>query len=182
MGFELRRFAACLTAAFCLLAAPAAADSPEVATRLEALAVNPVAPALDLAGLDGTLYRIADFRGQAVVVAFWATWCGPCRREIPALDRLARRLQGRNVAVLAVDYGEPAERVERFLERHGVASLTVLFDRNRRAARRWLVGTLPVAYAVDPQGTVRLGVKGEVDWESPEVERQLLELAGTGGR
>jgi len=158
-----------------------AQSAPEIALSLEKLAVTPKAPALDLADMAGQKRRIEDYRGKAVVVAFWATWCGPCLREMPALQALRARLAGDNVEVLAVNYGETPERIKRFLRKSGVADLPILLDTDEEAAKRWFVGNLPIAYAVDPGGTVQLGKKGEVDWNSPDIDAQLRALAASAG-
>lgn len=158
-----------------------AQTAAEIALSLERLAVTPKAPALDLVDLAGDRRQIEDYRGKAVVVAFWATWCGPCLREMPALQALRARLSDGNVEVLAVNYGETPDRINRFLKRSGVADLPILLDTDEEAARRWFVGNLPIAYAVDPGGTVRLGKKGEVDWNSPDIDAQLRALAASAG-
>jgi len=167
--------------ALCFARIASAQSTAEIALSLENLAVTPKAPALDLADLAGQKRRIEDYRGKAVVVAFWATWCGPCLREIPALQALRARLAGDNVEVLAVNYGETPERITRFLRKSGVADLPILLDTDEEAAKRWFVGNLPIAYAVDPGGTVRLGKKGEVDWNSPDIDAQLRNLAESAG-
>ncbi|MEM8811133.1 MAG: TlpA disulfide reductase family protein [Pseudomonadota bacterium] len=159
-----------------MIGLPASAQEG-VAGRLEDLAVTPPAPALNLVDLSGHLHETPAYRGKVIVVAFWATWCGPCRKEMPALQRLRARHDTDQVAVLAVNYGETEPKIERFLDKIGVANLTVLLDRNEEAARRWFVGNLPLAYAVGPDGIVRLGKKGEVDWDSPTIDAQLRDLA-----
>lgn len=158
-----------------------AQTDPEIARSLENLALTPKAPALGLSDLAGNRTQIEDFRGKAVVVAFWATWCAPCLREMPALQALRARLVADNVEVLAVNYGETPDRINRFLKKSGVADLPILLDSDEEAAKRWFVGNLPIAYAVDPGGTVRLGKKGEVDWDSPEIDAQLRALAVSAG-
>lgn len=181
-GLDRRTLLAGATAVACLGAAglpdrARAQSGPDIARSLENLAVTPRAPALDLVDLGGNKRRIDDYRGKAVVVAFWATWCGPCLREMPALQALRARLADDNVEVLAVNYGEKPDRINRFLKKSGVADLPILLDTDEEAARRWFVGNLPIAYAVDPGGTVRLGKKGEVDWHSGEIDTQLRTLA-----
>lgn len=158
-----------------------AQSTAEIALSLEKLALTPKAPALDLADMAGRKRRIEDYRGKAVVVAFWATWCGPCLREMPALQALRARLADDNVEVLAVNYGETPERIKRFLKKSGVADLPILLDTDEEAAKRWFVGNLPIAYGVDPGGTVQLGKKGEVDWNSPDIDAQLRDLAASAG-
>lgn len=155
----------------------ARAQAPVIATSLEDLAVTPSAPALGLLDLAGKRHETADFKGKAFVVSFWATWCPPCRREMPSLQNLRARLKPDNIEVLAINYGETEDPINRFLKKAGVADLPILLDSDEEASRRWYVGNLPIAYAVDPAGIVRLGKKGEVDWDSAEIDAQLRKLA-----
>lgn len=153
------------------------ARTPVPARMLEDLAVTPPAPALGLADMAGKRHNISDFQGKVVVVAFWATWCPPCLREMPALQNMRARLKADNVEVLAVNYGETPDRINRFLKKSGIEDLPILLDSDEEASRRWFVGNLPLAYVVDRSGVVRLGKKGEVDWDSPDIDAQLRALA-----
>jgi len=131
-------------------------------------------PPLALIDLAGRRHTLADHRGKVVLVNFWATWCEPCRDEMPSLARLRASLGGRLV-VLAVNYGESKPRVADFLARLGV-DLPVLLDPNREAPRAWRVRVLPTSFVVGPDGRVRYTVVGEVDWTSPEALRAVRGL------
>src|SRR5215203_706263 len=73
-----------------------------------------VTPSLELADVEGKTHRLADYRGKAVLLNFWATWCEPCREEMPSIERLRAQLAGRPFAVLAVNVGESAEKARAF--------------------------------------------------------------------
>jgi thiol-disulfide isomerase/thioredoxin len=90
-------------------------------------------PRLELADLDGKMHRLADYRGRAVLVNFWATWCAPCREEMPSFERLRASLDGRGV-VLAVNLAEPESRIRRFLDTVPVR-YAVLLDQS--SSPRW---------------------------------------------
>jgi len=152
------------------------ADDPR-AKQLEELAITPQAPAIGLADLEGHVHEAEGFLGKVVVLAFWASWCAPCRREMPALQNLRARLRPDNIDVIAVNYGEKPQEISRFLRKVGVSELPVLLDADEEMAKRWYVGVLPIAYALDRKGVVRLGIKGEVDWDSTEIDAQLRALA-----
>lgn len=133
-------------------------------------------PPLALRDLAGRQHALADYRGKAVLVNFWATWCEPCRDEMPSMQRLKERLAGRPFQILAVNYGEWDIRASEFLKR-STLDLTVLLDPSQDTARAWRVRLLPASFMVGPDGRVRYAVIGEIDWMSPgavdTVERLL---------
>jgi thiol-disulfide isomerase/thioredoxin len=124
------------------------------------------APPLVLRDLAGTPHMLADYRGKVVLVNFWATWCEPCREEMPSMQRLKQHFARRPFAILAVNYGESDIRAADFLKRSSL-DLTVLLDPGQDASRAWRVRVLPASFLVGPDGRVRYGVIGEIDWMSP---------------
>jgi thiol-disulfide isomerase/thioredoxin len=131
----------------------------------------------------GAPHALADYRGKVVLVNFWATWCDPCREEMPSMQRLKERLSDQRFAVLAVNYGESRERVAEFQQRVPL-DLQMLLDPGQETARAWKVRILPMSFLLDAEGRVRYSVIGEIDWESPEAVntvRRLLRSA-TGAR
>jgi cytochrome c biogenesis protein CcmG, thiol:disulfide interchange protein DsbE len=137
-------------------------------------------PALTLKDVDGRPRSLADYKGKVVLVNFWATWCEPCREEMPAMRRLRDRLAGEPFDVLTVNYGESSTRITDFLARERV-DLTVLLDPGRETARAWRVRVLPGSFLIGTDGRARFSVIGEIDWMSDEavsVVRSLLPLRG----
>ena len=127
-------------------------------------------PDLALQKADGSPTALTAYRGDWLVVNFWATWCAPCRKEMPQLDALARRYQGRGVKVIAlsVDRGG-AEKPEKFLNELGVAHLTRLYDPSYKAARAAALIGLPTTLLISPQGQEIGRLAGEADWDAPDV-------------
>src|SRR5690606_6881411 len=121
------------------------------------------APDFALPDLTDGVRRLSDHRGRPVLVAFWAVWCPPCRRELGTLAELRARVADTGIEVLAVNVRDSRERVADFLARHPAPGLPVLIDGTRATARAWHVQALPVAYAVDRLGILRLGAIGERD-------------------
>lgn len=132
-------------------------------------------PALALRDLKGQPHGLADLRGKVVLVNFWATWCEPCRDEMPSMQRLEASLAGQPFAVLAVNFGESPQRVREFTDRLGLG-FRVLLDPDREASRAWRVRVLPSSFLVDADGRVRHAVVGEMDWASREAERMVRAL------
>ena len=128
-----------------------------------------------LKDLSGTAHRLADYRGRVVLVNFWATWCEPCRDEMPAIEKLKERFSGRPFAVLAVNVDEPEARVRNFLASVPL-SFTVLLDHERKLARSWNVRVLPASYVIAPDGTVRFRAEGEIDWGTRDVADRISSL------
>jgi len=133
------------------------------------------APPLELSDLQGKKHRLADYRGKVVLVNFWATWCVPCRDEMPSIDRLRASLEGRPFAVLAVNLAEPESRIHKFLEAVPLR-FPVLLDRDTKTTRAWQAKLLPATYIVGPDGAIRYRHLGELDWSKPQVREAILAL------
>jgi len=132
-------------------------------------------PPLALRDLQGKEHKLADYRGKVVVLNFWATWCDPCREEMPSMQRLQDRLAGQPFAILAIDYGEGAPRINDFLKKVPVR-FTVLLDRDTSAATAWKVKVLPTTLVLDPQQRIRYSVVGDLEWDSQSVEDTIKKL------
>ncbi len=123
-------------------------------------------PPLDAPNLQGERVRLADFQGRAVLLNFWATWCPPCRAEMPSLQALHHWWGDDQLAVLALNHREAGRTARRFIESAGL-TLPVLLDPLGDVTRAWGVRLFPTTVLIDRQGRARQLVQGEVDWESP---------------
>lgn len=134
------------------------------------------APALKATDLVTEQARtLADYAGHALVINFWATWCGPCRIELPSLNAAVDRFAARGLRLLAVNHGEMPERARRFVDEvpiHG----TVLLDRSQTQLRAWGANGLPASFVLDAQGRPRFKAAGEIDWLA-SANLQALEAA-----
>lgn len=138
------------------------------------------APALALTDLDGRRHDLPAYRGTVLVVNFWATWCAPCREELPSLERLRDALRGKRVEVLTVNVNEGESRVRRFLIDVPLR-LPVLLDRHGEAQRAWKVRGLPATFVLDPGGSIRYWYLGELDWAQPAILRTVESLLAPAG-
>lgn len=116
--------------------------------------VGSPAPDFTLSDVDGKTVRLSDFRGQRVVLNFWATWCPPCRAEMPDLDAVAVEMKDRGVVVLAIDVLEPPETVRAYVEDLRLGLRPVL-DRDGAVAELYRVNGYPTSFFVDSQGNVQ---------------------------
>ena len=132
-------------------------------------------PALVLNDLNGKQRQLSDYRGKVVVLNFWATWCGPCVKEMPSLENLARRMSGEQFALLTVNFGEKPARIHSFLKKVGV-SLPVLLDPDMSASRNWVKKGLPTTYIIGPDQKIRYRLLGDLQWDAPEVEQKIRKL------
>ncbi|WP_420336654.1 TlpA family protein disulfide reductase [Roseibium sp.] len=134
------------------------------------------APELNVPDLQGALHRVEDYRGKITVVSFWATWCPPCRKEMPALARLSRELDAERFAVLAVNVGDKEDKIRSFLEKIDHAGLPILMDTGSELPSKWYIHGLPVTYVLDADGQVVYGALGERVWDSPDMVSGLKSL------
>lgn len=143
---------------------------------LVALPGNVAAPDFALPDLEDKTHRLADYRGRPLLVTFWAVWCPSCRKEMPALAALRETLTDEGIAVITINAGDSRRHIEAFLDRNPVPGLPVLRDTDKRVMTAWHVLGLPSAYAVSPDGYLRLGALGARDWTAPTIKDQLRRL------
>lgn len=134
--------------------------------------VGDPAPDFLLSDMYGRQLSLSQFRGQKVLLAFWASWCPPCQTEMVSLQRLHENLSVRNLKVLAVNVGETEGQVAAFVARQQL-SLPILFDAEGAVQRRYGVHQLPIVFLVDGQGRIIARHLGLRDWSSSEVIDEL---------
>jgi peroxiredoxin len=147
------------------------ADAFPVSRPAETIA----APELELSDLTGRPIRLRDFRGRVVLLNFWATWCAPCREEMPALETLAQELGPQGLAVVGVNAKESRSKVEAFVREHGLR-FPILLDPDGRAVEAYQVFGLPATFVVDRRGTLVGTVLGIRDWTGPDARAYLRQL------
>lgn len=163
------------------MGAAAQAAEPPAATGYEVQAWNqrkPVPP-LQVSDLNGKVWRLADLRGRAVLVNFWASWCEPCRAEMPSLQRLGEQ-HPHDLVVLAVNFKESSTTVQQFVQRTGLA-LPVLTDPQGSMARAWGITIFPSTVLIDARGQVRGVLRGELDWTGADAQRLVQPLFSSQG-
>jgi peroxiredoxin len=122
------------------------------------------APEFALETLDGQTVRLGDLRGRVVLLNFWATWCTPCRAEMPEIQNAYEANQARGFDVLAINLQERPEEIRPFLGELGL-SFPVLLDREGAVSRQYLARALPASYLIDREGIIRYGRIGTLSHE-----------------
>ena len=133
-------------------------------------------PPLAATDLNGKAWDLSALRGRAVLINFWATWCAPCKEEMPTLQTLAD-LEGDGLVVLAVNVREPLPRVARYVQQAGL-SFTVLPDPHGDITRAWGMTVFPTTVLVDTQGRPQRVVSGAVDWTGALAQDWIAALRG----
>lgn len=134
------------------------------------------APSFSLKDLSGKDVQLSDYAGKVVLVNFWATWCPPCREEIPSMVRLNSMMAGKPFQMLAISIDEGGKKdIEAFFASAGV-TLPALTDPDSSVARKYGITGVPETFVVDPKGIIVKKVVGGMNWSSPEVVSFLTKL------
>ena len=129
-------------------------------------------PALKLMDTTGQPHSLSEQRGKVMLLNFWATWCEPCRAEMPALQQLATRHAPNGLLVWAINYKEPTSKVLQF-QQQVPWDLPVLLDADGQAAGQWTRRIFPTTVVIDARGRARWIVTGEFDWTSRQAQQIL---------
>lgn len=177
IGRALIVSALALTAADLSDMAGAATTDPFAALRVTPSATRASVTPFDLTTLDGRSLRSQDLAGKVVLLNFWATWCGPCKEEMPSLARLQTRFDPAQVQVLTVTTDRYPEGIRQFFGQLGI-NLPVLFDEDQEVSRTFMVRGLPTTVLIAPDGQVSGRAVGPRAWDSDEsiaLVRHFLE-------
>jgi thiol-disulfide isomerase/thioredoxin len=135
-------------------------------------------PTIKVESLTGKKIDVASYRGRVLLLDVWASWCGPCKQELPMLDAMARRLKSQGIDILAVSVDQERANVDKFLKGHGHWALTIAHDPAGAIAERLQPDKMPTSYVIDRAGIVRYVNAGFVPDDAEMIERRLLEVAG----
>ncbi len=153
---------------------PATPDQP--ISAVPAPAVGHPAPDFTLPTLDGPEVRLADLRGKPIILNFWATWCPPCRKEMPALEIIWQQHNRGDVVVLGVDQGESVGTVSEYVRQNVGVTFPLPLDRSQAVGDLYLVRSLPTTFFIDAQGIIReirVGGPMESDFLTQQVRKLI---------
>lgn len=143
----------------------AAQEYPQTLTPVTG---TPEAPDFRLEDADGNPHRLSDYRGKVVVINFWATWCPPCREEMPSMQRAWEAVKDEGIVLLAVNVGEDEDTIFAFTANYPV-QFPLLMDKDSKVIGDWPVLGLPTTFVVDPRGRIAYRAIGGRAWDSPEI-------------
>jgi peroxiredoxin len=133
------------------------------------------APEFILSDLNNNIHRISDYRNSVVIINFWATWCMPCRKEIPLLQTAWKRLKNKNIYLLGVATKDSPEDVRQFKKKHGIQYPSPI-DETGSVADNWSVSAVPVAFVIDKGGLIAMRIVGGNEWSNPELIDSIIAL------
>lgn len=142
---------------------------------LHAVTDKPAAPDFSLKNVDGVVHRLSDYRGKVVVLNFWATWCPPCREELPSMERAYKLLADEPIKIVAINVGEDADTIFTFTADYEM-SYDVLMDSDSKAIKQYPVIGLPTTFVIDPQGRIVYRAVGSRDWADEKLLGKLRAL------
>jgi thiol-disulfide isomerase/thioredoxin len=186
-GFNHRSIGMVAIAVSIIAAAPHGSNAQQKAGSVEQLLKSiglnkpsmSSAPDFHLLDTNRNPVSLSSYRGKMVLLNFWATWCGPCKEEMPSMEKLSQNFGSQALAVLAINQREDGALVNKFMKTHSL-SFTAPLDTTGRVAGYYRVYGIPVSYLVDANGQA-IGMKaGPMDWATPEVVAVLRKLIGGG--
>jgi peroxiredoxin len=157
------------------LLSPTLAVAAEVKPEeIRELGLQPLKPGTQIIDFElpdaaGVNHRLSDYRGKVVFLNFWATWCGPCRFEMPSMQRLYQSLKADGLVVVAVNLQEDPASVGAFVKEFGL-SFPVLLDRTGRIGSTYGARSIPTSYVIDRDGFVVAGTIGTREWDTEEYK------------
>ena len=138
--------------------------------------VGSPAPEFRLLDMNGRPVALSDFRGKVVLLNFWATWCFPCRVEMPSMEAVYRSFREKGLEILAISVDEQGPTVTRPFQEEKGLTFPILHDRDYQVGLLYGARSLPMTYAIDRQGIIRQRVFGSRDWDSPQARQGILEM------
>jgi len=157
------------------------APSAQAAGALTPAPKHPPAPDFTLKDANGKLHRLSDQKGKVVLVNFWATWCPPCRKEMPSMQRAWDKLKKENFTMYAVNVGEDGDTVFGFTFAMDVElTFPILLDRDGKTVQEWPVLGLPTTFIVDADGRIAYSAVGGREWDEPALMQQIRALIQDG--
>lgn len=132
---------------------------------------------VEIKTIAGKTYRLKDLKGQVVFINFWATWCVPCLREMPSMERLNRKMKGKAFRMLAVNFDEPIEKIRQFTKGKGF-TFEIVLDPGGSIGEKYNAERLPLTYIIGPKGNIVRRAIGAREWDEALVVKMLEHMIG----
>lgn len=130
--------------------------------------------------VSGKSYRLKELKGQVVFINFWATWCVPCLREMPSMERLNRKMKGKAFRMLAINFDESIERIRNFIEGKGF-TFEIVLDPGGTIGEKYNAERLPLTYIIGRNGNIARRAIGAREWDEAMMVKMLEHMIGTDG-
>lgn len=152
-------------------------QQPTLGHQLSKLPAPVKAPDFSLNDMDDEPHSLADYKGKVIMMNFWATWCPPCRREMPSMERVHQHMKDKDFVVLAVNQMESPDHVFAYTGQLEIQpTFTILFDSASKVSQAYRVQGLPTTYLIDKKGNIRYRAIGGREFDHPNVEQQINAL------
>jgi len=129
---------------------------------------KPAAVNFKLLDMDGKTHQLSDYKGQPIIINFWATWCPPCREELPSMNRAWAKVKSQGIAMIAINVGEDEDTIFTFTGDYPI-DFTILLDQSGEIINQWPIKGLPTTFVIDPQGRIVYRAIGGREWDSEEL-------------
>jgi len=143
--------------------------------RLIRVKRRPPAPDFAAASLNGDLLTLKEYRGKVLMLNFWATWCPPCRREMPSIEALWQTVRDKDIGIIGVHVG-PSKASARYFAETNELTFPIIVDEDRDISAHYGVRSMPTTVIIGPDGHVDYVAFGPRDWNSPDTRTALLAL------
>jgi len=150
------------------------ASEPAPASEI-GLSKGNLAPDFSLYDVEGKGIKLSDFQGKVVMLNFWATWCGPCKAEVPSMEALYQDYKDKGFVILAVNVGDSKNKVEKFVAENSL-TFPILLDWSKNVSRQFQVNGLPTTFIIDKNGIITEVVIGTRNWEEDCNSKLISDL------
>ena len=169
--------AATITMLVAIMLATGMASAQELGYRLAVVKEPVKAPGFQLPDMDEKIHSLDDYRGKVIMINFWATWCPPCRQEMPSLEAIYQDLKDDGFVVIAVNQWESPELVFPYIGQLSVfPTFPIVFDHDGKLSQAYDVKGLPTTFIINKQGNIVYRAIGGRDFNHPEVKKLIREL------
>ncbi len=129
---------------------------------------KPEAPEFLLRDMNEKIKELDDYIGKPIIINFWATWCPPCRAELPSMNRAWKKIKDEDIQMLAINIGEDEEAISSFTKNYPI-DFTILLDESSEEISNWSIRGLPTTFVLDPQGHVIYRAVGGREWDNKKI-------------
>jgi peroxiredoxin len=138
------------------------------AELLTAIPAKPKAPSFKLENMDGEIITLDQYKGRPVIINFWATWCPPCREELPSMNRAWEKIKNEDIAMVAINVGEDEDTIFAFMGDYPI-NFDLLLDTTGEIIGQWPIKGLPTTFVLDAEGRLVYRAIGGREWDAEDL-------------